>query len=247
MTDPFGPVAWNEDDVQHLIVLHPDLLERVRLQREHWLRWLSKHHRYEFNKLRDLVAHGCEEDRLVFYLYNLKFYAGTGRLSSGKFRGMIKDLARTVDDLRVLRNSVIGLAVADATASNMGLQPWDDIREDLIELAEEILLYESWVGRKANALLDDAKAAIVRHVRERTRQHYHDEVAALIRAALEQEDEAKGRNRKIKKIADERAYTEKAHNMWVGRHTRLLSGETRHEAKWQELKATATNLSRKHT
>jgi len=307
-----------EDRLQHAVVWDPNPVERFRRQRERWLQWLQKNDKDASDMFGHLVTLGCEEDRLVFYLYPLKFYEEAALLSKDEFRRIMKRLIQTINDLTVLRNSVIGLAARDITEWSIA-GPWDQLRDDLVELLEHVSsfeghlrvtewkvaepadaqdsttvqseatrqtssrtpspgnIFDAWntpsnwerlergmsepevvailgqptsreesllgfvmlsyrgnvpgsgfvsgnielsVGR-GNALLTDAKAAIVRHVTQQTNSPHHKEVAVLIEAALETA-----------------VYTPTAHKQWAYRaeQDHLLEQETEHERQWLELK-----------
>lgn len=222
MRQEFDLRDFDEDRIQHSLGWDHDKVELLRIQREHWLRWLDREHHYAFNQLKELKK-CCEEDRLVFYLYYLKFYKEAGLLSKQEFRRMMKRLRQAVEDLTVLRNSVIGLAARDVTERNIA-GPWDQLREDLDDLLKHVSSFEDLVGRRGNALFDDARAAIVRHVQERMGNPHHESVSALIRAALELEEE------------EDEDYSPDAHKVWVNRHGRLFRQETWHEQEWEEVR-----------
>jgi hypothetical protein len=220
----FGDISTFDDDrLQHWVGWSPDPLERVRFQRDHWVRWLEKNHAYAFGRLKRLVALGCDRDQLVFYLYHLKFDASASSLSPEQFKSIVKRLEEAVDDLDLLINSGLGL-VLDETWN--GAEELADIPHDMRELLDALDSFEDWATQKHNALLDDGKLAIVRHVRERTHAPHHGEVAALIDAALE----------KPYKQATH-MQSSKAHKQWVHLHKDLLEQETHHEKKWRELTA----------
>lgn len=130
---------------------------------------------------------------------------------------------QTLKDLVVLRNSVLGLAASNTRASDLQVRPWDTLWQNLVDMLEDIASQEHLLRPKGNALLDDVKAAIVRHIRQQTTKEHHEEVSALINTALE----------KPYKPAAHRS----AHKMWVSRHRKLLKRQTHHEAKWLELSA----------
>ena len=220
-----------EDRVQHAAVWHPDPVERFRLQREHWLRWLQKNHPHAFGRLEYLVKKGCDEDRLVFYLYYLKFCDKAVRLSREEFEKLIKRLDQAVEDLEFLTTSALGFGLDESDG---------EFPHELDELLCRVSSFEDWVGRKGNALLDDACAAIVRHVDQETGSPHHLEVSTLIAAALEggkSKRKKKGKKKGTGKKKD--TYTLDAHKQWAYRDSlekQLLEQETHHERQWLELK-----------
>jgi hypothetical protein len=203
-----------EDRIRDWLAGHGDQVARFRHQRQRWLDWIGRKRRYVLRGLKSLADSGCEEDRLVFYLCYLRPYGRAGHLTKARLRALSRNLEQTIEDVFELRDSVVGMALMD-------VEVLDKLIADVYDVLLRLPGCLDFLGRrgKGSALLDDAKAAIVRHVRERTGGERHEEVAALIAAALEQE------------------YSEAAHKMWVSRHAELLKTKTHHETKWLELSA----------
>ena len=87
----------------------------------------------------------------------------------------MKSLEQAVEDLEFLTSSDVGFVLDEESS---------ELPHTLVELLAQVEPYEAWANRKKNAPLDDAKAAIVRHVTTRAKDRHHTEVSVLIHAAL---------------------------------------------------------------
>jgi hypothetical protein len=221
MTDALPPAPpgtrWLEDSP---FPVSPNPGARPVWDPSRWLRWVKKADPIAWNRLRELVERGCDEDELVFYLARLQRAAETEMPTKKEFRNdsdLFEEAAQRI--MFYERSAFQYLLYGPESSTDL-----PDLAHLLDEFALRFASLEKVARPKRHTAMDDLKASVVRHVHQRTRSPQDTLVAAVI-----------GR------VTKKYNYASDAQKMWRRRMGKLLDHTTIFEQLWEDARPQKVN------
>jgi len=170
------------------------------------------------NQIDELVAAGCDQDELVFYvcqLDGLRRCHIPPRKTLSAYAVAMERTAKTMTSITEMGEPF--RFWAGHFIDTDPILAAERFKSGLSDLSTVLMDLSRHASRQPNELVDAAKAAIVRHVRARTGRYHDTEVAAVIQAACRGEWDP---------------YLADAHKMWRVRRLRAYKDETVFE-RWR--------------
>jgi hypothetical protein len=177
-----------------------------------------------YRDLREAAELGCDPRFLVFCLRGPTQALESVSGSKTAFTTNAEALRRAADILLTAEQLAQTRAIMALSEGVEGVPRPSEIAEWNSWWADH---FDSWAAtssKRTNLLIDDAKAAVVRHFQERTLRE-HDELVSRLIEGASQSGWANEDN-------DREPYSTDAHKKWRSRHDGLVKRRTLHERVW---------------